>query len=326
MKTVPGRLTTALRRLVLCAVLLALVPVGLGLYVEHRFSANMTRVGEVFAPLVDRPLRPTGRAADAVNIAVLTRDVSLSGRSGWGEAVMLVHLDADRRAAWVVAIPSITGVDMPGGGSRAIGATFSMAQPSAVVGAVERLTDVRVDHLAIVDWSTVGDLVDANAGLDVDVLASTGGAGGDGWTAGPRHLGRTRTIDYALGRAGERVRPLERLGRQQEVLQALVRVALHQEMRKDPAMLFRFLDTASRGVAVDDDWSMWDMTRLAFSLRSFRSAQLQFVTMPVVSVRGPQRSAALEPDEPGAHELWEAVARDDVARWAATHARWLADG
>ena len=119
---------------------------------------------------------------------------------------------------------------------------------------VEEFTAVRVDHLAVIDWAGFGALVDAVGGVEIDVPV---GEPAEGRTE-RRDSTRRRAVAYSESR-DDPDDVLALVGRQQAVLNAVMQSALHQEMRKQPQTLYRFLDTVTRHLAVDDEWSVWDM-------------------------------------------------------------------
>jgi hypothetical protein len=124
---------------------------------------------------------------------------------------------------------------------RALVAEVTAAQPHRAVGGVESVSGRRVDHLVVVDWAALQQLADDN---------------GTGLTY----------------RAGSSVR------RQQEFLEAVLQDALHWEMAREPWNLYGALRTVSRGMAVEQDWSVLDMNLLVLSLRDLRSADIHFRT------------------------------------------------
>jgi len=133
------------------------------------------------------------------------------------------------------------------------------------VGAVEGLAGIRIDHVAHIDWAAFREL---ESSADPFWPPFTE----DGLT-NPRILGAC----------------------QQAYLKMLMDASLHQEMRTHPRMLYHFLDTISRHLTIDREWSDWDLARLVMSLRGMRSADIRYLTAPT----GRRASA-----------LWKAVAHD----------------
>jgi LCP family protein required for cell wall assembly len=316
------------RYLVLTALLLLVaVPAAVGVYAVVHLETNLSRLEGVFEGLPNRP--PAG-APGATNILVLGTDrgPDLAATSGAGDlgreaarsdTVMLVHLDADRHAASVVSIPRDTRVEVPGHGTDRIGAAFTLGGTRLGVETVEHLTGVRVDHVAVVDWSRFGALVDAVGGINVG-LATTVRDPDSGltWPAGQVVLDGPAAVRFVRQTAGLPGGELDRIARQHAVLRALAADALHQEMRKEPLLLYRVLDTMSEDLAVDTGWSAREMATLGFSMRDLRSAQISYVTMPVVAQR-PAAGSALVPEKEASRQLWDALSRDRVGAWEAQH-------
>jgi LCP family protein required for cell wall assembly len=321
--------------LLVCCALLALVPAGAVLYLEHRLSGNVERIPGVFDGLEDRPSRPSG---DAVNVLVLgtdrRSDVPTTGTSAraatWipgaqrSDTLMILHIDSDRRGASLISIPRDTWVNVPGHGMNKINAAFSLAGPSLAIATVETLTGVRIDHLAVVDWSGFEALIDSVGGITVTVPDTvTDSVRGITWTAGQHRLDGRQALDYVAQRHGLPLGDLDRVERQQVVLRTLMQDALHQEMRKDPRLLYDFLDTVSRHLSVDSDWSTREMVALVASMRDFRSAGLVYLTMPVARFGIESGQSVVYADRRPSRGLWGAVIADEVDSWAAAHQRRL---
>lgn len=335
------RLRRVLVGLVACLVALALVPLTGLLVLERRLSGNITRIDGVFDGLTHRPAEPAGAAGQALDVLVIGTDRRSSvpttgsdaGAAAWvpgaqrSDALMLLHVAADRRSAVVVSIPRDTWVVVPGYGMSKVNAAFSYGGPRLAVETVELLTSVRIDHVAIVDWAGFAALVDAVGGIDVTVPETvTDSARGITWQAGEHRLDGRAALDYVGQRYGLARGDLDRVARQQVVLRTLMAGALHQEMRKDPRMLYDFLDTVTRHLSVDAGWSTREMVRLAVSLRDFRSADLAYLTMPVAGTGREGSQSVVYADERAASGLWGALVADETASWVADHRARLTPG
>ena len=327
-------LRKALIGLLVCCTLLAAVPAGAILYLEHRLSENITRIPGVFDGLDQRPSRPSGRAGGALNVLVVgtdrRSDVPTTGSdaraASWvpgaqrSDALMILHIAADRRSAAIISIPRDTWVNVPGYGMHKINAAFSYAGPSLTIATVEQLTDVRIDHLAVIDWSGFEALIDAAGGITVTVPATVTDSVRDiTWTAGEHRLDGEQALAYVSQRHGLPLGDLDRIQRQQVVLRTVMQDALHQEMRKDPRMLYGFLDTVSQHLSLDSGWSTKDLVALVVSMRSFETANLRYLTMPVAGFGTEGAESVVYGARRQARGLWGAVIADEVEAWAARH-------
>lgn len=316
--------------LMACLLALLLLALGLLLYVGHRLSSQVDRIDGVFDGLDDRPARAAGPAGDAVNILVMGTDRrssvpttgSAAASAPWlpgaqrSDAMMLVHIDADRRGASVISIPRDSWVDVPGYGHAKINAAFSYAGPSLAVATVEELTGVRIDHVAIVDWDGFQQLTDAVGGVEVTIPRTVrDSARNVTWHRGTYLLDGEQALEYVGQRYGLARGDLDRVARQQAYLRSLMEASLHTQMRKDPRMVYDFLDVVTKHLTVDSEWSSWSMARLAMSLRSLRSADIHYLTAPVRSLGWADRQSVVFLDKDVGRELWSAVREDRVVRW-----------
>ena len=321
--------------LIACVAALALLA-GVGvLYLEHRLSSNIGRIDGVFSGLGQRPAKPaSGPGAEAVNILLLGTDrrssVATTGRDAgapaWipgeqrSDTIMLVHIDGDRRGASIISIPRDSWVRVPGYGGAKINAAFSYAGPSLAISTIESLTGLRLDHLAVVDWSGFKALTDAVGGVTVTVPKTVRDSARDiTWTAGQHRLDGQQALNYVGQRYGLPGGDLDRVKRQQAFLRELMQESLHTKMRKDPQMVYDFLDTVTQHLSVDSGWSTKDMATLALSMRNLRSSSIRYLTVPVAGLGwvGDQSIVRLAGGLDGG--LWNAVRTDSVDQWLQRH-------
>jgi LCP family protein required for cell wall assembly len=228
--------------------------------------------------------------------------------------MMLIHIDADRENVTAISLPRDSWVEVPGYGMTKINAAFSYGGPSLAVQTVERLTDVHIDHLAVVDWDGFRELTDAVGGVTVRVPQTVyDSARGITWHAGEHLLNGQEALDYVGQRYGLPGGDLDRVRRQQVLLATLAEESL--EMRSSPRLALDFVDLLTRHVSVDDEWSTRELTSLAWELRHVGREDVRYLTVPVSGVgwEGPQSVVRL--DRPAAAELWAAVRRDRLDSW-----------
>jgi LCP family protein required for cell wall assembly len=321
--------------LLVCLFVLGAVPVGAVLYVGWHLDHNVHRIPGAFDGLTNRPAKPTtGSAAHAVNILLLgtdrRSDVPTTGDDAaapaWvpgaqrSDTIMIVHISGDRQTASVISIPRDSWVPIPGHGYGKINAAFSYGGPSLAVETVEQLTGVRIDHLAVIDWDGFIALTDAVGGVDVDVPTTVyDSARNITWTAGRHHLDGAQALNYVGQRYGLPGGDLDRVARQQAFLRSLMQTALHQKMRKDPKMLYDFLDTVTQHLSVDSGWSISSMAKLVASLRDLRSANIGYLTAPVAGFGQEGDQSVVDLAQKADRQLWQAVSEDRMQQWSAIH-------
>lgn len=317
-----------------CIMILALTLASVALYLQHELSSRIDRIDDVFAGLPNRPTKPAGNAAGAVNILLLGTDRrsaepttgQRTSAASWlpgaqrSDAIMMLHIDSDRRGASVISIPRDSWVDVPGHGANKINAAFSFGGPALAVQTIERLSDIRIDHLAVIDWHGFEQLTDAIGGVTLDIPETVHDGYRDiTWTAGRHRMNGSEALDYVGQRAGLPGGDFDRIHRQQYFLRTLLNETLRQELLKDPKQVYQILRTLTDNLSVDSGWSVGEMRGLLISLRGLRSADIAYATVPVsgTGIEGEQSVVYLDPT--GNDALWSALRRDGISDWLAVN-------
>jgi anionic cell wall polymer biosynthesis LytR-Cps2A-Psr (LCP) family protein len=218
-------------------------------------------------------------------------------------SAMVVHLDADRRAAAIVALPLAARLGAPRGRPDTLDNALQQGSATTAMAAVERLIGTRIDHLAVVDWTAFATLMDRVGGLQVDVDGAE--AGLPSRTAGLQglYLDGASMLDFAIDPPG--VRASAALHRQLIVVDEVMRASLHQSLHKQPVRVYRLLDVLATNLVVDEGWSTVAMVKLALSVWSLRSAGIVYATAPMRA-----------PSDP---TFWAAVRDDGISGWLSSH-------
>jgi LCP family protein required for cell wall assembly len=236
--------------------------------------------------------------------------------------MMVLHIDADRRGASVISIPRDSWVDVPGHGTAKINAAFSWGGPALAVAAVEELTGVRMDHVAIVDWDGYKAMIDALGGVDVQIPATVHDSyRHKTWKAGTHHLDGAQALLYARERSGLPQGDLDRTQRQQAVLRALSRTA--GERASSPTGVYQLLDALTQHLTVDSRWTGSAMARLAFSLRGLGPSDVKYLNIPVTGTGMVGDQSVVFVDRDTGRGLWSAVREDRMTQWAEANRKLL---
>lgn len=105
---------------------------------------------------------------------------------------MLAHVPADRQHVYLMSIMRDSWVEVPGHGRAKINAAYSWGGVALTTETVEQLLDIRIDHVAEIDFAGFEDMTDALGGVTVDSpgrsqhAATTSRPGRTGSTA-PQH-------------------------------------------------------------------------------------------------------------------------------------------
>jgi LCP family protein required for cell wall assembly len=106
----------------------------------------------------------------STNILLLGSDhANLVGRSAdqHSDSIMLVHTDPNRHRVVFLSIPRDLYVTIPGQGSNRINAAYQSGGIPLAVKTIEDFTGLQVNHVAVVDFGSFQDLIDAIGGVTV---------------------------------------------------------------------------------------------------------------------------------------------------------------
>ena len=297
------------RPLVLAGLALVVLVVGGagGVYLaSERLGANVTRVQNAFAGLDEATRPPATAALTFLLVGTDSRSestapgVNANGSSSEAEVVMVAHIAPDRTSATVVSIPRDSWVDIPGRGGGRVSRAYTAGGPSLLIKTVENLTNLRVDHFAVIDFAGFQSMVDTLGGIDVDVTAPVGA-----FPRGVNHLNGAQALVYVRDRTGfERG---DRARRQQNALRGILEKAVSSDTLSDPVRLYDFLDSASHSVGVDDTLSNGGMRALALKLNELRPADVLFLRVPVAGLSRDAAGIVIQLDAARARQLWTAV-------------------
>jgi len=292
----PSRWRRARRVMLFSTVALVLLIAGTlvtGLVTASRYLSDMRRISNPFAaiPASARAPMPTGAAARDVTFLVGGLDtqspVPTTGKQakssirGRTDTLMLVHLIAGGRGAYVVSIPRDSWVPIPGHGYGKINWAYSYGGPTLAIRTVEHLTNVRINHFAIIDWAGFRDVTNALGGVSVTIpVTSYDPMNHVTWTAGRHHLDGRQALLYVRDRYGLASGDFDRERRQQYFLRAVFKQLRQAGTLANPLRMGPVLHALSDAVSVDSTLSDSEMIRLALGLGRLKSSQIVFAIAP----------------------------------------------
>ncbi|MET9257793.1 LCP family protein [Streptomyces sp. NPDC003717] len=283
--------------------------------------------------------RPTALVHGAQNVLLIGSD----SRAGEGNArygrdsgtersdtTILLHLAAGRDSATAVSLPRDLMVAVPGcrrpDGSRTtpglamFNHAFEVGGSACTVRTVEKLTGVRVDHYAVVDFAGFKEMVDAVDGVRVclrepvdDKAAKLRLPAGRVTLDGEQALGYVRARK-SLGDGSD----TDRMERQQRFLGALVGKVSGNGVLLNPVKLYPVLDAATSSLTTDPGLaSLRSLYNLVRGLRDIPTEQVRFLTVPREAYPGnPNRDRLVQPD---AERLFARLRTDAPVSVSAAH-------
>jgi LCP family protein required for cell wall assembly len=230
------------------------------------------------------------------------------------DSMMVVHVAADRKSVDVISIPRDSWVDIPGYGSAKINAAYAEGGPPLLIQTIEQLTGVRIDHMGIVDFTGFKEMTDALGGVKITVPSATQDSR-NFFPAGTYRMNGKQALGYVRQRHGLPNGDFDRMKRQQNWIRAVIKEAMSKGTLTDPLKLNRFLQAATKAVALDDGWGINDVRGLALSLTSLKTTDIRFITAPNVGTDWEGDQSIVRLDDVKGPSLWAAIANDQVTEW-----------
>ena len=304
----------------------------------QKYDNNVSRI-DAFKPGTGQSPRPRPRVDGPLNFLVVgsdsrakdssnSREVAATGGQRT-DTIMLVHLQRDQKSGYVISIPRDTFVDIPqgpgwDGGKAKINAAFQYGGVPLLVQTVEDFTQVRIDHVVVIDFHGIERVVDAVGGIDVNVTESVRDSQTHAtFTKGVNHLDGKHALEYVRQRYGLPEGDFDRIKRQHQFLFALLDKAGSTGTLTNPKKLDAFLDAATRSITVDKQLGIVD---LAFQLRSLRPGDFTFLTTPISGYdTDPTWGSILVPYRDKATELFSALSADTLPAWVAANPTYASD-
>ena len=298
---------------------------GLAVITGYLWSINNTLAGnikhdETFLPpdTVERPPRAANTALNVLLIGSDARtgsdfDPTVTGARS--DTIMIAHITADRDKVYLVSFPRDSYVAIPGRGLNKINAAYAFGGPALLVETLERLTGVRIDHVAEIGFEGFRDLTTALGGVDVNVAKASSIPGTPyRWSQGINHMQGEEALQFVRQRHGLSGGDLDRVRRQQAFVKAIMLKTLSRGTLTDPAKFSRVVDAGTRYLTVDGALTTKLLRSIALSLRGLRGDDVVFVTAPVAGFGRTEAGASIvRLDTAKLSELSGALRQDHMA-------------
>jgi LCP family protein required for cell wall assembly len=263
-----------------------------------------------------RPVKGNGKAVDYVLMGSDSREAD-NANAGRSDTLMVLHLAADRKNAYLISFPRDMYVSIPGHGKNKINAAFSFGGSPLAVETLEQLLGTRMDHVALVDFDGFIRLTEQLGGVTVyNAHASKS----RGYTFPKGEI--TVKGDQALAFVRERYElpngDLDRAERQRLVVQAIVKKALSRDVLVDPAEFTGFVTGVAQNVTVDNGLSDTEIRNTALSLR-MGADDLKLLQAPITGFDTVHGQSIDVVDTAGLAEMAKALRNDDLDTYVEQH-------
>lgn len=312
--------------------LLMMLTGGLVLTVYIWSESTLSKANRVSAfENLDEDRRPAKANNDSLNFLLAGTDAARNGQrttgkgregaSGRADTIMIVHLTADRKHAYLISIPRDSWVDIPGYGMNKINASFSLGGPALYIQTVEQLTGLRMDHYAAIDWAGFKALTNALGGVEMTFEEETILANGDTLPAGTQTLNGEEALLYVRDRKHLPNGDFDRAKRQQNFMRALMKQTMSRDTLTDIGKLNNVLNAIVSNLDVDKGFSNGEMRDLAKQLTGIRPSSVEFMTVPTDDPRTGmiEGQSVVFLDEEKLGSLFESVRKDKTQQWLDKH-------
>ncbi|MFJ2393162.1 LCP family protein [Streptomyces sp. NPDC087843] len=320
----PRRRGSRARRVLLGALVLFAVGLlmvgGVAWWAVKHYTGNVDRISGVFPTQVPAAAQPAPSEGGQTFLLVgvdSRSELPTTGRDAkapeWkygaqrSDTMMLVHLPADHSGAYVVSLPRDAWVDIPGHGKAKLNAAFSWGGPPLLIDTVQRLTKVRVDHLAVIDWDGFKNLTDSLGGVDLVVNGAS------------HHMNGTQALTYVRERHHLARGDFDRTHRQQYFLRTVLAKVMRPSTFTNPVKAGKVLDDLTAAVSVDDRLGDGDLRDLLWDNRNVRPGNMVFMNAPAKGTDMISGQSVVLLDAGAGADLWRSMRKDTIDDYLQSH-------
>jgi LCP family protein required for cell wall assembly len=295
--------------------------------VASAFVGGLARSFDAGREIITDPFpsgtRPTPTAGE--NILLIGSDSRAQGNPDGGPAtsggrsdtLMLAHVPADRQHVYLMSIMRDSWVEVPGHGRAKMNAAYAWGGVPLTVQTVERLLDVRIDHVAEIDFTGFEDMTDALGGVTVSSPQAFSTTYHD-FVAGTNRLDGADALAFVRERHAFADADHTRVRNQQAFMRGVVDGLLSRGTVTNPGRIQDFVAATSAHLSVDAGFSFARMAELGWSLRAVRADDLVTFTVPTAgSGTSPDGQSVVTLNQLAVGSLSQALRSDDVAGWLA---------
>lgn len=298
---------------------LLLIAVAAAAYIASRPKAETAAPVETSVPApattpAAPPPTPTPTPdppAVALNILLVGSDSRVNARADAaagnvsdqrGDALVLIHLPADRQSLYGISIMRDLWVDVPGRGPAKVNAGLEEGGVPLQTRAVEALFGTRIDHTVVVDFEGFAALTDAVGGIDVDVTRPFTGTieSLHYFPPGVNRLNGALALDFVRERKAFADGDYQRVRNQQIFLKSVLAKVASEGVLADRTTARQLVTTVLPHVTVDPGLTLETLERLAFSLRTTAPGSGVFFTLPTAGTGTSRDGQSIVLQDPGA--------------------------
>ncbi|WP_455565687.1 LCP family protein [Micromonospora profundi] len=295
---------------------------------SHRYDSSVTR-----EQLLDDDARSGRTDLDGpLNYLLVGTDrrAGSSEPDQRSDTILIVHVPAGRREAYLVSIPRDLLVAIPptngfGGGQDKINAAYErggggQAGTQLLSATLSRLTGLRFDGAALVDFSGFRKVIDLLGGVRMCVDTEVRSIHTNRvFPTGCQRMDGAQALDYVRQRYDLPGGDYDRQRHQQQLLRAMLDSAGQADLRTDPMKLDQVLRAVGGSLTVDTNGV--PLEDLLLALRALPPDGMRGVQVPSFPQTIDEVSYVVLDN--GGNGLFEAVRSTRLSAWAQANPRWV---
>ena len=199
-----------------------------------------------------------------------------------GDALVLLHLPADRQSIYGISIMRDVWVDVPGYGAAKVNAGLEFGGLPLMTRTVEALLGQSISHTVMLDFEGFAALTDALGGVDVNIPRAFQGTVDDFvyFPAGVNRLNGVQALAFVRERHAFSDGDYQRVRNQQTFLKAVMAKMAAEGGLSDRNTVKQLVQTVLPHVTVSPALTVETLEQLAFSLRATPPGNAVFFTLP----------------------------------------------
>jgi polyisoprenyl-teichoic acid--peptidoglycan teichoic acid transferase len=255
-------------------------------------------------------------AANALNFVVMghdSRDPSIA-HSG---SLMILHLSAKRDQAYFISFPRDTWVSIPGHGTNKINAAYGIGGTKLTVSTLEKLTDTRMDHAALVDFQGFAKLTDEVGGVTV-YNKTAFSSHGVHYPQGNITVSGERALYFVGERRALPRGDFDRATNERNLIRAILAKTVSTKIITDPGRLLSVVTGTAEHLTVDSGLTNSKIRSTVISLR-LTDKDIHLMTAPISGKANRRGQPVDVVDKAKLAELRTALREDRVSEYLAKY-------
>lgn len=239
------------------------------------------------------------------------------------DTIMIAHVSADRKSAFIFSIPRDSYVNIPAvgkwkGGENKINAAMAHGGAKHAAKTVYELTKIPLNGAVIVNFQGVQTMVAAVGGVRVCIPYNVKSSHSDKvWKKGCHNLSPADAEEFVRQRKGVSGGDLGRIKNQQHVIKGLIAKVKEGGVLTNPSKLNSLLTTAAQSLTIDKSMNL---IGLATEMKDIDQEAIQFATTPITGTKTIEGvGSTVQLDMTAAEALFAAVRDDKAEEWLAAN-------